>query len=548
MHPSIRRKGGNQLKLLIVDDEKHVITAIRCLVPAKELGISQILTAQTAAEAKILLEKEKPEIAIVDIILQQQTGMNLMAFIIARKLQTQVIAVSGHSDYEYVRTMLLNGAVDYLLKPVEAKALVSSLQKAIRKAKSFASDSEVPPEGSAAMGLSTQHIRSRLHRLLEYSAASSPGEEGDFNSSLPQTADCALLYYDTDYLPVCRMEFRQDLSSFAEKVYSYFSLHACGYLVDRFNSQHEYLILIFDNDKGTHLRQVSALAADIFSPDAFPFHMGTVEKVRFPENFAKAYRLAKASFFSDDCHVVPELLQRRPQARIQEDRKALAESPKLEKRLLSLLITQNQPAFIKEAEEWLAAFWNREFVSLDAVRQLIADYHAMCARWVESLKDLYPQLVNEMQTERIRYADFTDENSVFSAQMMTAGIIHGLRQVSERVARCCTEDDLFKRIALYMEINYDQPFSQSEYAQMFHLNRDYLSRRFKQTFGEGMVSYLNRLRITHAEQMMRDPRLKIRDIAFMTGFGDEKYFTRQFKEYYHIPPSEYRAMILNEQR
>ena len=43
------------MKLLIVDDEKHVITAVRCLVPAKELGITDILSAQTSAEAKTIL-------------------------------------------------------------------------------------------------------------------------------------------------------------------------------------------------------------------------------------------------------------------------------------------------------------------------------------------------------------------------------------------------------------------------------------------------------------------------------------------------------------
>ena len=42
---------------------------------------------------------------------------------------------------------------------------------------------------------------------------------------------------------------------------------------------------------------------------------------------------------------------------------------------------------------------------------------------------------------------------------------------------------------------------------------------------------------------MHDPQMKIREIAYMTGFGDEKYFTRQFKEYYHITPSEYRNML-----
>ena len=57
------------MKLLLVDDEKHVITALRRLIPAERFHIDEILYTQSYEEAKVLLEKERPEIAIVDILL-----------------------------------------------------------------------------------------------------------------------------------------------------------------------------------------------------------------------------------------------------------------------------------------------------------------------------------------------------------------------------------------------------------------------------------------------------------------------------------------------
>ena len=233
------------MKLLIVDDEKHVITSIRYLVPAKQLGITEILSAQTASEAKMLLEKERPEIAIVDIILHNQTGMSLLSFIINRQLPTQVIAISGHADYEYVRTMLLNGAVDYLLKPVESKALISSLQKAIQRIAPAPADTEPSEQEPVSMytNLSTQYIRTQLRKMLtpantEDAYAELCGLDNQFSC----VRECTLLYYDLDYLPTRSLDFRHHLNLFEEKMKSYLALYKCGFFLDKFSSQHEHLI------------------------------------------------------------------------------------------------------------------------------------------------------------------------------------------------------------------------------------------------------------------------------------------------------------------
>ena len=527
------------MKLLIVDDEKHMITAIRCLVPAERLGITQILSSQTAAEAKIILEKERPEIAIVDIILQRQTGMSLMSFIANHHLPTQVIAVSGHSDYDYVRTMLLNGAVDYLLKPVEGKALVASINKAIRRLRP--EGSHPAPDERANAAPSEQYVRARLSRLL--APGTDTGDEAPRQIFPTEPCDCTLLYCDVDYLPMCRMDFHQSLSGFFEKVHSYVSLHACGYIVDRFNSRHECLIILNDDERREHLRQVEALASEVLGSSSFPFHAGVAEHVRFPDGFAGGVERARTAFFAVDALRVTDILQYHSGELLKASFPGLPPSEELERRLLSLIITQDQRLLISEAERWLDAALRRESVPLEMVKRVIELSRAMRARWEARLRELYPDLAGDAGAEQIRYADFVDEYFVFSPPMMTAGLLRSLSRFSERVGRHSTEDDIFKRIALYMEINYDRPFDQTEYAGMFHLNRDYLSRKFKQIYGEGMVSYLNRLRITRAEKLMHDPQMKIREIAYMTGFGDEKYFTRQFKEYYHITPSEYRNML-----
>ncbi len=533
------------MKLLIVDDEKHVLTTIRCLIPAKQLGITEILSAQTAAESKILLEKERPEIAIVDIILHNQTGMNLLAFIVNRRLPTQVIAISGHADYEYVRTMLLNGAVDYLLKPVESKALVASLEKAIRR---LAPPSTTAPEHEVTMNmsLSLQYIRTQLRKMLVPAQAESAYSElSSLDDQFAAARRCTLLYYDTHYLPMRSARFRTRLNQFEEKARSYLSLHRCGQFLDKFSSQHEHLLMLLD-DAGEHLHQIEAIAGSVFSSTAFAFHMGCVTDAAFPQSFADGFEKARACFFGDDCYVAPELLQKET-VTMAFSFQERCEPEGLERHLLSLIVVQDTQGLLEEAERWLSLALARDFMPLGRIRSLIRCYNAMTVRWSARLKEYFPGFAYDGTAERVSYMDFLDEYYAFSAQMMMAVISRSLRLFAARVSQLCTDTEVFKLIAFYMELNYDQAFNQAEYARMFHLNRDYLSRKFKQIFGEGMVSYLNRLRITHAEQLMRDPSLKIRTIAYMTGYSDEKYFTRQFKEFTHVTPSEYRAMLQVEE-
>ena len=97
------------------------------------------------------------------------------------------------------------------------------------------------------------------------------------------------------------------------------------------------------------------------------------------------------------------------------------------------------------------------------------------------------------------------------------------------------------QIAQYMELNYARPFVQADYARLFFINKDYMCRKFKDTFGVSMLTYLNQIRIEHAKVMLADPNLKIRDIAYAVGFEDEKYFARQFKKLTHKTPGDYRA-------
>ena len=120
------------MKVLIVDDEPHLIHAIKALVPWQEYDIDKVLSATTAAEARELLSHEQPQLAFFDIMIGDERGTDLMNYVVEQKISSKVIAISGYSDFEYAKQALQYKVAEYILKPVTAKELSEVLTR-IRK-------------------------------------------------------------------------------------------------------------------------------------------------------------------------------------------------------------------------------------------------------------------------------------------------------------------------------------------------------------------------------------------------------------------------------
>ena len=100
------------MKLLIVDDEYHVIRAIKFLLSATSLEIDQILEASSAREAMDIIGREHPELLITDIAMNDLTGIDLMEYLNGLDYTVKTIVISGYNNFDYIRETLRNGGID----------------------------------------------------------------------------------------------------------------------------------------------------------------------------------------------------------------------------------------------------------------------------------------------------------------------------------------------------------------------------------------------------------------------------------------------------
>lgn len=71
-----------------------------------------------------------------------------------------------------------------------------------------------------------------------------------------------------------------------------------------------------------------------------------------------------------------------------------------------------------------------------------------------------------------------------------------------------------------------------------------LQRLFLQHFGVSPMQYVIKLRLDRALHLLVENRCSVKEISYLCGFSDEKYFSRAFKKKYGYPPSRLRDTIL----
>jgi AraC-like DNA-binding protein len=101
----------------------------------------------------------------------------------------------------------------------------------------------------------------------------------------------------------------------------------------------------------------------------------------------------------------------------------------------------------------------------------------------------------------------------------------------------------FTPILEYIEAHFHQELSVELLADKAGLSRFHFGRLFKALTGKSVTDYINNARIRRAEYLLRNTPLTISEIALTVGYHDIYYFSRIFKKYKDVPPSQMQKAV-----
>lgn len=148
------------MKVLIVDDEQHIVEYLKYVVSWKSLGFETVQTTSSSSAAREYLLAEKPELMITDIRMPEFSGLDLAEMVYKEGLTTKIIILSGYSDFSYAQKAIHYGTIDYLLKPITKNDLLPVIDRVKASWQDDLRKTELPLESSSETAPENDLIRS----------------------------------------------------------------------------------------------------------------------------------------------------------------------------------------------------------------------------------------------------------------------------------------------------------------------------------------------------------------------------------------------------
>ncbi|WP_136607288.1 response regulator transcription factor [Paenibacillus dokdonensis] len=210
---------------------------------------------------------------------------------------------------------------------------------------------------------------------------------------------------------------------------------------------------------------------------------------------------------------------------------------------------------VAKMDEWMAEieqavyYMNQEQVTqlLQAWEQEIATYHMQDEQRIEMLQEFHVLLMKKLKARDVNIElrpllELKQGMPFHTVYKQFTGSIQDTLDSLYRRRKGKLKDPI-EEVKMYIEQNLGSEVSLEEAADLLGLHPNYFSVMFKQMTGETFVQYRTKRRMEYAKRMLGEERYRITDISYAVGYADHSNFTKTFKKYEGISPSEYRQKM-----
>lgn len=157
-----------------------------------------------------------------------------------------------------------------------------------------------------------------------------------------------------------------------------------------------------------------------------------------------------------------------------------------------------------------------------------------------SILNTFPSLISALESFDLPYSDTYFELLV---KLLTIDICRFYQQIFTETYKSPTissDQNLYYKIISYIDHNLTKIENLTEIADELNYNYVYISRIFKQKFGESMYSYFSNKKLELAKKLIDEGNMSITEISDYLNYSSIYVFSRIFKKRYGISPHNYK--------
>ncbi|WP_235863257.1 response regulator [Ureibacillus sinduriensis] len=509
-------------KVIVVEDDKIIRRGICQAIPWEENGFMIAGEASDGEIALELIEREQPQVVISDINMPFLNGLDMVKQLKDKTPDTRFIFLTGYEDFKYAQQAIQLKAYDYLLKPVDASAL-------LQKAKDAVTEWEQGVDKQKKIDNSLPILQQKFFRKVENGQDQLDIEKELANLGVQlEGAFYSLILINYTYVSEAHsFTFKEKLMQMASL---FFYEEKCEVLSAADN---EYAILLSFDEGDVQKKQFAQVLFDeLSSNESVTMTMGRT----YLNLFEIGHSYVEARMAMDMRHIMGTGKLFSIEDTVPKGKKSDGIFQELESKLASQ-IKQGVPGKVLETLdliiEWVVENKN---VSLADLKVFTLKYMTMLFFEIEKWNK--EELKSFNSTEAFKEVMEIDT----LAEMMD--IIKRLIQQWSELIYQKEENDYKSHVDLaiqYIKENYaDSNLTLQKVAKLIHVSTPYLSNLFKLEKGFNFGDYLLELRMKKAMELLRQENLKNYEVAEKVGYSNPQYFSICFKKYTSYTPAEYK--------
>ncbi|MDD7219338.1 MAG: helix-turn-helix domain-containing protein [Clostridia bacterium] len=529
-------------RILLADDEGIMLESLKTIIESNYGKECEIHCAKTGRAVVEQAQAYPPDICFVDIQMPGISGIQAIKEIKKFNSSTVFVVVTAYDKFTYAKEAVNLGVLEFLTKPVNKRVILETCSKAMARV------DETRQKRSDDL-----RIREKLETvvpIIESGYINNILLQDDFDTYQDNYTQLLDIRFSYGYMIV--VEFGDSMengvlsnavgsSVKANKFYSSFREIAKGFfdcVVGPIMGNRIVLLVPYENATESYEDRVEIVTRTRNMVHKFEsridsiFRCGIGRVKELGAGMKESFQEALVALRESTSHVVhiedvpvaqkydgeyPQDLEHRYQRRVLE--KDLAGALNCADSFFEWMLSQNGT--------------KREDVEIKILELIMETekkaFYAGAMKYNFSCRSNY---IKEIQA----CSDMEGLKNWFLNK--TGEICSNMESAKEKEAL-----SIIEKAQSYINENFKKDISLDDVSRMANISPYYFSKLFKQETGKNFIEYLTEIRLRHAKDLLQNSGYSIKEICGECGYSDPNYFSRIFKKYEGVTPSEFRERL-----